>query len=182
MLDLSVVAECVRRPIFSRNALNQYLFHAKFTHKVDEQIAAEKVHLRMLFDAVNEALCAWKPLPGRGQTVPSRAQTGYCYQSHVRKEELNAIGDQCLAKIRQWGSLRCGAASIAGGSSPDSDRREEEAEDLAEEPQSRLVKIEAVESNSQWLWYEDNCVEVGLHLEAKIWEFLVEDAVGFLSS
>ena len=152
------------RPILQKNAIFNYIIK----HNKKKLSFYHKLHNKLIWDSINEALCTWKPYAPKGEIFNWQTRFGNCYITSIKKDEISSVFDVTLNKILEWASLKCGVFE------------EEESLFLENQREDNLVKFlcwEVYESDEKWQVFEKEEIGVVLGLDDIIFDSLLEDLI-----
>ena len=177
--DSSIFGEYTRCPIITKNMINQYFFAVDFLHDDEKMIQLEKTFDRMLFDVINEVLCAWKPMAFKGEVLPWKNPIRNLIKVNIGKNDLKAISMNSLQKISKWNSVCCGNLNIKIDRCDNNEKRrlEEIVYMRNEDMMTRILNWEVIEIEDRWNWLEDQKLETIVCLEEVIWMYLLNDLI-----
>ena len=133
-------------------------------------------YFRLLFNSFNESLDFFRPYGIKGQ--PSFLK---CSQNkkflEITDQNINEIYCKALGRTLEWSETLCGLL-------PDKDEKTVESSDadmdyigqLREEKMARMLAQEVIDSEGDWVNYEEQEVEIKLEISQLVWEeFLMQN-------
>lgn len=161
---------------------------------------------KMILDCLNEALCSWRPYAIKGKPLPSLSHFGRLNRMKIQPSEMKYIFSVTINKLLEYVSLLCGVlperenilkmrwnlnslsaenrklldALIGSGFADPQDSLLHPTELINKIREDKLVRFlnwDIYETDDKWLFYDYEILESQFHLDALVFEFLVEDLV-----
>lgn len=153
---------------------DEILKNNKFSSHFPDCSKEEYFHL--IFNSFNEALDFYRPFSLKGQ--PNFLKNPATSKKNMQKQEINSenihtIYEKAVARTIEWSETLCGLL-------PDKEEKTNESMDdaadidfithLREEKMGRMLAQEVIDSEAQWINYEEEEVEIKLEVSQLVWE------------
>ena len=170
--------EIPRTPVIPQEAFE--LVNHQILKKMKNNVhCAEEIkedYFRLLFNSFNESLDFFRPYGLKGQ--PNFLK---CSQTKkfdlISDQNISEIYIKAVARTLEWSETLCGLL-------PDKDEKTVESSEadmdyvsqLREEKMARMLAQEVIESEMDWVNYEEQEVEIKLEISQLVWEeFLMQN-------
>jgi len=127
-------------------------------------------YFRLIFNSFNEALDFYRPYSLKGQPNFLKCPMNKTFDE-ISEENIEEIYTKAIGKTMEWSDTLCGLL-------PDKEEKNLENGDndmdfvsqLREEKMGRMLAQEVIESEAEWVNYEEEEIEIKLEISQLVWE------------
>eukprot|EP01017_Pseudomicrothorax_dubius_P010208 TRINITY_DN13618_c0_g1_i1.p2 TRINITY_DN13618_c0_g1~~TRINITY_DN13618_c0_g1_i1.p2 ORF type:complete len:590 (+),score=159.81 TRINITY_DN13618_c0_g1_i1:89-1858(+) len=148
--------------------------------EVTEEIQEmERIHNKLIFDAMNEVLDGFRPFGAKGKPVPWRSISSRIFFRRISAENVPGILEKAKEKVMELTISMCGVIpekedSILGH---ELNLDENYVNQVREDYLARMLAREAYENEDKWINYEEEETEVAFDLADLVFEKLISECV-----
>ncbi|CAD8058482.1 unnamed protein product [Paramecium sonneborni] len=137
----------------------------------------EVFHLRMVYEAFNEAINYVRPFGIRGQSYPWKSNPLKVYQNITIPETLDRAFGFAISKMLKWGSFLCGfiPEKIETPQGELIVIEDDYLNQIKEDRLQQMLEYEIQESDEKWLNYDEEQAEVAVELADIVFEAMLDE-------
>ncbi|CAK82137.1 unnamed protein product (macronuclear) [Paramecium tetraurelia] len=137
----------------------------------------EMFHLRMVYEAFNEAINFVRPYGIRGQPYPWKSNPLKVYQNLTTPETIDRAMGFAIAKMLKWGSFLCGfiPEKIETPQGEIIVIEDDYLNQIKEDRLQQMLEYEIQESEEKWLNYDEEQAEVAVELADIVFEAMLDE-------
>ncbi|CAD8060360.1 unnamed protein product [Paramecium sonneborni] len=138
----------------------------------------EVYHLRMVYEAFNEAINYVRPFGIRGQPYPWKSNPLKVYQNLTTPETVDRAMGFAISKMLKWGSFLCGfiPEKIETPQGELIVIEDDYLNQIKEDRLQQMLEYEIQESDEKWLNYDEEQAEVAVELADIVFEAMLDEA------
>lgn len=129
-------------------------------------VPSKQIYLQFIFDCVNEALNHIRPFALDGLPDPWSSVSSTLYG----EGQIKVVFEKVKNLLRKWESIKCGIMTDKVD-----EPTTEKIKKLQEDRLNVLLAHNVKESETRWLWYEDEETQVKIDISDLVFDFLIEE-------